>query len=44
MADLLAKLGSFSQCNNAEGGEKDMFSPGNGYRKHYLKILGAAGK
>jgi ribose transport system substrate-binding protein len=29
---------------NAEGGEKDMFFPGNGYREHYLKIWGVAGK
>ena len=29
---------------NAEGGEKDMFFPSNGYKEHYLAIWGAAGK
>jgi ribose transport system substrate-binding protein len=27
---------------NTEGGDKDMFFPGNGYKAHYLQIWGAA--
>ena len=29
---------------NAEGGEKDMFFPSNGYKERYLAIWGAAAK